>query len=46
MGATLTTDSAVGVGSCFTLELAYDAGALIDVGERAAEAEDAVPKAR
>ena len=33
MGATLTTDSAVGVGSCFTLELEYDAGALIDVGE-------------
>jgi CheY-like chemotaxis protein len=40
MGATLTTDSAVGVGSCFTLELDYDAAALIDVGgERAAEAE-------
>ncbi len=42
MGATLTTDSAVGVGSCFTLELDYDAGALIDVGERATEAETAV----
>ncbi len=33
MGATLTTDSAVGVGSCFTLELEYDAGALIDLGD-------------
>jgi signal transduction histidine kinase/ActR/RegA family two-component response regulator len=40
MGATLTTDSAVGVGSCFTLELEYDAGALIDVGERTGEAMD------
>jgi signal transduction histidine kinase/CheY-like chemotaxis protein len=42
MGATLTTDSAVGVGACFTLELDYDAGALIDVGERPAEAEVAL----
>jgi two-component system, sensor histidine kinase len=40
MGATITTDSAVGVGSCFTLELEYDAGALIDVGERTGEAAD------
>ena len=38
MGATLTTDSAVGVGSCFTLELEYDAGSLIDVGERLGDA--------
>lgn len=30
MGAELTADSALGVGSCFTLSLAYDAGALID----------------
>jgi CheY-like chemotaxis protein/anti-sigma regulatory factor (Ser/Thr protein kinase) len=37
MGATLTADSAVGVGSCFTLELAYDAAALIDLGERPGE---------
>lgn len=44
MGATLTTDSAVGVGSCFTLELDYDAGALIDVGgERTSEAEAPAP---
>jgi signal transduction histidine kinase/ActR/RegA family two-component response regulator len=31
MSAKLTADSAVGVGSCFTLELPYDATALIDV---------------
>jgi signal transduction histidine kinase/ActR/RegA family two-component response regulator len=31
MGAQLTADSAVGVGSCFTLELPYDPAALIDV---------------
>ncbi|MFI4935094.1 MAG: ATP-binding protein [Caulobacterales bacterium] len=31
MGATLTADSAVGVGSCFTLELKWDPTALIDV---------------
>jgi CheY-like chemotaxis protein len=37
MGATLTTDSAVGVGSCFTLELPYDPAALIDLGEHPAE---------
>ncbi len=36
MGANLEADSAVGVGSCFTLELAYDPTALIDVGEDAA----------
>jgi signal transduction histidine kinase/ActR/RegA family two-component response regulator len=42
MGATLTTDSAVGVGSCFTLDLQYDAGALIDVGERPADSEAAM----
>src|SRR5580704_6189671 len=41
MGATLTTDSAVGVGSCFTLELEYDAGSLIDVGERTGEPAEA-----
>jgi len=34
MDATLSADSAPGVGSCFTLELPYDAGALIDLGER------------
>jgi signal transduction histidine kinase/CheY-like chemotaxis protein len=39
MGATLTADSAVGVGSCFTLDLAYDAAALIDLGDHAAEPE-------
>jgi signal transduction histidine kinase/ActR/RegA family two-component response regulator len=45
MGATLTADSAVGVGSCFTLELAYDPVALIDTSERAAPAEaDAMPE--
>jgi signal transduction histidine kinase/ActR/RegA family two-component response regulator len=32
MGATLSAESAPGVGSCFTLEIPYDAGALIDVG--------------
>ncbi|HVN02122.1 MAG TPA: ATP-binding protein [Caulobacteraceae bacterium] len=30
MGATLTADSAVGVGSCFTLELPFDPAALTD----------------
>jgi len=30
MGATLAVDSAVGVGSCFTLELPYDPAALTD----------------
>jgi signal transduction histidine kinase/ActR/RegA family two-component response regulator len=35
MGATLSADSAVGVGSCFTLELPFDPDALIDVGEPA-----------
>jgi CheY-like chemotaxis protein len=35
MGAELKAESAVGVGSCFTLELPYDASALIDVGESA-----------
>jgi signal transduction histidine kinase/CheY-like chemotaxis protein len=30
MGATLVADSAVGVGSCFTLELPYDPAALTD----------------
>jgi signal transduction histidine kinase/ActR/RegA family two-component response regulator len=30
MGATLAADSAVGVGSCFTLELPYDPAALTD----------------
>ncbi|HLY79215.1 MAG TPA: ATP-binding protein [Caulobacteraceae bacterium] len=34
MGATLVADSAVGVGSCFTLELAFDTTALADVRER------------
>ncbi|HTX50457.1 MAG TPA: ATP-binding protein, partial [Caulobacteraceae bacterium] len=33
MGAELRAESAVGVGSCFTLELRYDASALIDIGE-------------
>ena len=32
-GAELRAESAVGVGSCFTLELRYDASALIDIGE-------------
>lgn len=36
MDATLTAESAMGVGSCFTLELTYDAGALIDLGEHGA----------
>jgi CheY-like chemotaxis protein len=31
----------VGVGSCFTLELIYDAGALIDLGEHAASEPEA-----
>ena len=35
MDAELKAESAVGVGSCFTLELPYDASALIDVGEPA-----------
>jgi len=39
MGATLTADSAVGVGSCFTLELSYDPGILLDVGDRPGEPE-------
>jgi len=33
MGANLKAESAVGVGSCFTLELPYDEGALIDLSE-------------
>ena len=37
MGATLVADSAVGVGSCFTLELAFDTTALADVRERPAQ---------
>ena len=37
MGATLTADSAVGVGSCFTLELAYDPGILLDLPDRPGE---------
>jgi len=37
MGATLTADSAVGVGSCFTLELAYDPAILLDLGDRPGE---------
>jgi signal transduction histidine kinase/ActR/RegA family two-component response regulator len=37
MGADLAVDSAVGVGSCFTLELAYDPAALLDLGERPRE---------
>jgi signal transduction histidine kinase/ActR/RegA family two-component response regulator len=40
MDAELVADSAVGVGSCFTLELAYDPAALIDV---AAPAEGGLP---
>ncbi len=32
MGAALAAESAVGVGSCFTLELTYDPAALIDIG--------------
>lgn len=32
MGAGLVAESAVGVGSCFTLELAYDPASLIDLG--------------
>ena len=44
MGATLTADSAVGVGSCFTLELAYDPVALIDAGERSPPEPDAAPE--
>jgi signal transduction histidine kinase len=34
MGAELAVDSAVGVGSCFTLELRYDPAALIDAADR------------
>ena len=34
MGAGLIADSAVGVGSCFTLELPFDATALTDLRER------------
>jgi signal transduction histidine kinase/ActR/RegA family two-component response regulator len=34
MGAGLISDSAVGVGSCFTLELAFDTTALTDLHER------------
>lgn len=41
MGAELSVDSAVGVGSCFTLELRYDPGALIDTGEHPQDAEPA-----
>jgi len=37
MGATLTADSAPGVGSCFTLELPFEPAALIDVGAEEAE---------
>jgi signal transduction histidine kinase/ActR/RegA family two-component response regulator len=37
MGANLIADSAVGVGSCFTLELAFDTTALADVRERPAQ---------
>jgi signal transduction histidine kinase/ActR/RegA family two-component response regulator len=40
MGANLTVESAVGVGSCFTLELPYDPAALIDLG---ADGESADP---
>ncbi len=39
MGANLTADAAVGVGCCFTLDLAYDPQALIDTGP-AAEDDD------
>jgi signal transduction histidine kinase/ActR/RegA family two-component response regulator len=39
MGAELSVDSAVGVGSCFTLELPYDPAALIDLGRRSGEPE-------
>jgi CheY-like chemotaxis protein len=35
MGANLTADAAVGVGCCFTLDLAYDPQALIDTGPAA-----------
>jgi CheY-like chemotaxis protein len=31
MGAEIVADSAVGVGSCFTLDLRWDAGALVDL---------------
>jgi signal transduction histidine kinase/ActR/RegA family two-component response regulator len=40
MGVELVVDSAVGVGSCFTLALPYDAGALIDL---AGQARDLTP---
>ncbi|HEX3919789.1 MAG TPA: ATP-binding protein, partial [Caulobacteraceae bacterium] len=42
MGAELVVDSAVGVGSCFTLELPYEASALIDL---AGPARDLTPVA-
>jgi len=42
MGATLTADSAVGVGSCFTLELAYDPGILLDLPDRPGEPDAAI----
>jgi signal transduction histidine kinase/ActR/RegA family two-component response regulator len=37
MGASLTADSAVGVGSCFTLELPYDTAALTDAASGGGE---------
>src|SRR5262249_54123027 len=40
MGATLDAESAVGAGSCFTLDLEYEPNALIDFGERAAAEPD------
>lgn len=43
MGATLTADSAVGVGSCFTLDLPYDAVALIDAPHEGGDAEAEAP---
>jgi signal transduction histidine kinase/ActR/RegA family two-component response regulator len=44
MGADLAVDSAVGVGSCFTLQLQWDVGALVDLGGPAG-ARDMAPAA-
>ena len=42
MGAELAVESAVGVGSCFTLELRYDPTALIDAGDQRREGDPGV----
>jgi signal transduction histidine kinase/ActR/RegA family two-component response regulator len=42
MGASLVVDSAVGVGSCFTLDLPYEPGALIDLAQHPTDLDPAV----